>query len=130
MMDLDSHYQVIENGVLKTIDSQTGKVIHEEMMIMANQYSQEIDEALDKLVEIVGDNVYWCSYNEWGAYKFCVLVPFSKLQKFIDICNQLFDFEGRVPISIQGDSIFVDLTNYASEYYDELNNKIKSIGGE
>lgn len=125
-MDLDPYFQVIENGALKTIDSQTGEVIHEEMMmIMTNQHSQEIDESLDKLVEIVGDNVYWRPYNEWGAYKFCVLVPISKLQKFTDICNQLFDFDSRVPTRIQGDSIFVDLTNYASEYYDELNNKIK-----
>ena len=99
-----------------------------EKMIMANQYphDRQTNYFLDELLEIAGDHVCWYPYNEWGAYKFCVLVPFSKLQKFVDICNQLFDFEGRVPASIQGDSIFIDLTDYASEYYDELNKKIES----
>lgn len=31
-MDLDPYYQVIENGVLKTIDSRTGEVIQEEII--------------------------------------------------------------------------------------------------
>jgi hypothetical protein len=32
MMDFDPYYQVIENGVLKMIDSRTGEIIQEEII--------------------------------------------------------------------------------------------------
>ena len=76
---------------------------------------------INELLKFVGkDNIYWQPFNEWGSWKFKVLVPFSKLQKFVDICNELFEFNGAVPANIYGNCIYVDLRDYAIDYYDEL----------
>lgn len=81
---------------------------------------------IDDLFKFVGeDNIYWHPYNEWGAWKFSASVPFSKLQKFVDICNGLFDFNGVVPVSIQDNHIYIDLSDYAGSYYDDIEKMIE-----